>query len=402
MSDTNPNSIDPDMLGEFLDEMQEKSEAATTDLIELEHKPDDQETLNRLFRDVHTAKGNLALLNLDELIPIFQGIEDVLDSMRQNQLSFSTLLSDTLLLSFDASFQAAAKLPTEGASALDLPFLNNVAERLSLISRSSQDEVDPQLKSLIILMDPATEGQLDTPAKPLEQTTDSTHGDADHGDSDNNAFSALASSPASYAPELVKRFDLVLDNDLLFFIGVAQQMEVRSPYWYGRSERMALLALAMNEDAGKPVVPEQLFCAVLLHDLGMAFQPLDLLHKEDTYTQEERLQIQSHVNVGFECLRRMPDWHAAARMILQHQELCDGTGYPLRLKEHQIDEGAKILAIIDTFDARTHERAHVHMPSRPFMRAILEVNRHAGISLDQFWVDHFNIAVKKLEKNTLL
>lgn len=392
MSDTNPHGIDPDMLGEFLDEMQEKSDAATSDLIELEHKPDDQETLNRLFRDVHTAKGNLALLNLDTLIPIFQGIEDILDGMRREQLPFSTLLSDALLLSFDASFQAAIKLPTEGVTALDLPFLNNVAERLSLISRSAADEIEPQLKSLIILMDPATEAQADMPVEPKEQTVDSDH----------NPFSTLASLPASYAPKLVKRFDLVLDNDLLFFIGVAQQMEVRSPYWYGRSERMALLALAMNEDAGKPIVPEQLFCAVLLHDLGMAFQPLDLLHKEGTYTQEERLQIQSHVNVGFECLRRMPDWHAAARMILQHQELCDGTGYPLRLKGHQIDEGAKILAIIDTFDARTHERAHVHMPSRPFMRAILEVNRHAGISLDQFWVDHFNVAVKKLEKNTLL
>jgi HD-GYP domain-containing protein (c-di-GMP phosphodiesterase class II)/HPt (histidine-containing phosphotransfer) domain-containing protein len=386
MTNTNPSTIDPDLLGEFLDEMQEKCDAATQDLIEMEHNPSDQDILNRLFRDVHTAKGNLALLNIDELIPLFQGIEDVLDGLRQGTFPFSTLLSDALLLSFDRAFAAAAKFPVQGPEAVDLPYLNSIGERLRLISHSKKGETESQLKSLIMLIDPSTRLQPDQPDSETSQ------------DSQRLQQQNLMSSSS----ELVERFGLVLNNDLLFFIGVAQQMEVRSPYWYGRSERMGLLALAMNEHAGTLVVPEQLFCAVLLHDLGMAFQPLSLLHKEGAFSEEERYQIQSHVNVGFECLRRMPDWQSAARMILQHQERCDGSGYPLMLKGDQIDDGAKILAIIDTFDARTHERAHVDMPNRPFMRAILEINRHAGIALDQMWVDHFNEVVKNLEKNTLL
>ncbi len=387
MEESTGRNIDPDMLGEFLDEMQEKCEAATQDLIELEHNPDNMDMLNRLFRDVHTAKGSLALLNLDELIPVFQGIEDVLDSLRQNSLPFSSMLSDALLLSFDRAFAAAIKLPTEGSDGLDLPHLDSIGERLTRISRSETKEIDHQLKSLIMLIDPATGTRLGSITEPQEAVDNST--------------TSFANTELE-APTLMKRFDLVLDNDLLFFIGVAKQMEVRSPYWYGRSERMALLALAMNEHAGKPVDPEQLFCAVLLHDLGMAFQPLDLLHKDGAFSEDERYQIQSHVNVGFECLRRMPDWQAAAVMILQHQERCDGSGYPLRLKGNQIEDGAKILAIVDTFDARTHERAHTELPNRPFMRAILEINRHAGLALDQFWVDHFNEALKNLEKNALL
>ena len=103
--------------------------------------------------------------------------------------------------------------------------------------------------------------------------------------------------------------------------------------------RLLSLALTINELGGKPTEPAQLAAAVCLHDLGMAFLPLELLHKEQNLSRDERRQMQAHPRQGFELLRRMPKWAAAAEIILQHQEHADGSGYPKALTEVEIAPG---------------------------------------------------------------
>ena len=174
-----------------------------------------------------------------------------------------------------------------------------------------------------------------------------------------------------------------------------QAAERRSHYWDGRGQRLLSLALTINDLGGKPVEPAQLAAAVCLHDLGMAFLPLELLHKEQHLSRDERRQMQAHPRQGFELLRRMPKWAAAAEIILQHQEHADGSGYPKALKEADIAPGALIVAIADTFDARTHERAHQTLSKRPLMRAILEINGLAGHQFSSHWVEVFNRALQQ-------
>jgi HD-GYP domain-containing protein (c-di-GMP phosphodiesterase class II) len=137
-----------------------------------------------------------------------------------------------------------------------------------------------------------------------------------------------------------------------------QASERRSQYWQGRGLRQLDLALAINQLGGRPEQPEQLAAAICLHDIGMAFLPLEMLHKEAHFNREERRQMHSHPRLAYELLKRMPRWDAAADIALQHQEYADGSGYPKGLQEIETSPGALIINIVDTFDARTHERAH--------------------------------------------
>jgi len=167
-------------------------------------------------------------------------------------------------------------------------------------------------------------------------------------------------------------------------------IDQRSPYWAGRTQRIAELALNMNSAAGAPIDANQLLAAVYMHDFAMAFLPLELLHKPEKYTSAERLRVQAHVKTSATLMQEMGNWAQAANIILQHHEQCNGAGYPNKLTESDICDGAKVLAIADAFDACVNSRAHVDQPQRPLIRAILEINRYAGSQFSQDWVNIFN------------
>ncbi|WP_054773652.1 HD-GYP domain-containing protein [Methylogaea oryzae] len=150
----------------------------------------------------------------------------------------------------------------------------------------------------------------------------------------------------------------------------------------------------MNDQAGCPVDPAQLAVAVFMHDIGMAFLPVEILHKRDPYTEEERWLLHSHPLVGVELLGRMPRWRPASDMVFQHHERSDGSGYPQGLGDEEICDGAKILGIVESFDARTQERAHRTLTKRPFIRAVLEINNCSGQLFSERWVQVFNDTVR--------
>ncbi|EAT10975.1 HD-GYP domain-containing protein, partial [Bermanella marisrubri] len=70
--------------------------------------------------------------------------------------------------------------------------------------------------------------------------------------------------------------------------------------------------------------------------------------------------------------------------------------YPNQLTGDEIHDGAKILSIIDSFEAITQGRNYQTSQQRPIMRAIMEINQYAGTQYCPKWVKHFNRAVKQL------
>ena len=81
---------------------------------------------------------------------------------------------------------------------------------------------------------------------------------------------------------------------------------------------------------------------------------------------------------------------------MQHHERVDGSGYPLGLKEDDICDGAKLLAILDTYDAMTHSRAHNQDSRMSKKQAVIELNRAAKGQFSMKWVRHFNQAMTSL------
>jgi HD-GYP domain-containing protein (c-di-GMP phosphodiesterase class II) len=112
--------------------------------------------------------------------------------------------------------------------------------------------------------------------------------------------------------------------------------------------------------------------------------------------------VQQHALSSHELLLRMQKWDEAAQMVREHHERSDGKGYPNGLKEESICDGAKILSIIDAYDAITHERAHATKVKRPFIRAVLEINSQSGAQFSPKWIEVFNLIVKKLHQLKLV
>ena len=359
------DDLSTDLLEDFRLDAAEQFPRCEQLLIELEHYPDDEPRLRELFRVAHTLKGNLGYVGLNHLMPLPQAMEDVLDALRERRIAFDSLLGDLLLLSLDHLRELIREALGGGATRINPTQMLELSAALHALAMSAPARQAELRRNLLRQLDPSTQLQ-----KPVPQQ-----------------------APA--IQHLLEQHGIDADADLLFFAELMQAAERRSYYWEGRGQRLLSLALTINELGGKPVEPAQLAAAVCLHDLGMAFLPLELLHKEQHLSRDERRQIQAHPRQGFELLRRMPKWAAAAEIILQHQEHADGFGYPKALKETDIAPGALIVAIADTFDARTHERAHQTLSKRPLMRTILEINSLAGHQFSSHWVEVFNRALQQ-------
>ena len=99
--------------------------------------------------------------------------------------------------------------------------------------------------------------------------------------------------------------------------------------------------------------------AGLMHDLGKAKVPNEILNKPDKLTEEEYEKMKKHTIYGFEMARKVENISdETARGILTHHERYNGTGYPLRMKGKKIPLFGRILAIVDTFDAMTANRIY--------------------------------------------
>lgn len=367
------NSIDVDIIDDFFIDFREAHQHCEHVLIQLEQTPSDQYLLNNLLRSVHTIKGNLVYVGMKDLSPILQSVEDMLDACRSHQLHYDANLSDVILLSLGTAKASVQARINESPLPLNTKQFGIVCKAINKIVTAKPNQLNQCIRDAILALDPKTK----LPAVKCKKTTTKN-----------------IAPCQSELIKVLKRHDMEHDKDFTLFQSMVEPLESRSQYWSGRTARMLDVALAMNASNTAMVEPMQLAAAVLMHDIGMAFLPLSVLHKENKLTAGERRVIHSHPRTGYDLLRRMQRWNDAAEMVLQHHERIDGTGYPKGLTSLEICAGAKIIAIVDTFDARTHERAHVTQLKRPFIRAVLEINKCAGAQFSEKWVDIFNNTIR--------
>jgi diguanylate cyclase (GGDEF)-like protein len=132
--------------------------------------------------------------------------------------------------------------------------------------------------------------------------------------------------------------------------------------------------------------------AALLHDIGKLAVPEHILSKPGPLTQEEFQKIRIHPQVGAEIIAGVPFPYPVAPLILSHHERWDGKGYPAGMKGEEIPAGARILAVVDYFDALTSERPYHKAMSDE--GAIGLLRQEAGKALDpnlvQMFVDNMD------------
>jgi HD domain-containing protein len=99
--------------------------------------------------------------------------------------------------------------------------------------------------------------------------------------------------------------------------------------------------------------------AAILHDVGMCLIPEGILNKPGPLSQEERILIKRHPELGAQALRKLcPEADWIAEIVLQEHERVSGQGYPRGLKGEEIHEFAQIIGLADTFEALLHARPY--------------------------------------------
>lgn len=110
---------------------------------------------------------------------------------------------------------------------------------------------------------------------------------------------------------------------------------------------------------------EELTLAGMIHDIGMVKIDTTLLNKPGKLSAEEFEAIQQHTKLGYDIVREQHLPEKIKLGVLMHHERNDGSGYPLGLKGESIPDFAKIIAIVDVYDAMTSSRSY-HNKFSPF------------------------------------
>jgi diguanylate cyclase (GGDEF)-like protein len=127
--------------------------------------------------------------------------------------------------------------------------------------------------------------------------------------------------------------------------------------------------------------------AALLHDIGKLAVPEHILSKPGPLTPDEVKKVRIHPMVGAEIIAQVPFPYPVAPLILCHHERWDGRGYPSGLKGEEIPLGARIIAVIDFYDALTSDRPY--HPAMSHEAAARLVQQEAGRAFDPHVVNKF-------------
>jgi len=171
-------------------------------------------------------------------------------------------------------------------------------------------------------------------------------------------------------------------------LGLLNALDLRDTETQGHSRRVALYARRLAEELVLP--PDEIVeveRGALLHDIGKIGVSDTILLKPGKLTPEEWNEMRRHTMYGFEILRLM-DFLGKARLVVRnHHERFDGKGYPDALSGEEVYIGARIFAVIDTYDAMTSDRPY--RKALPASAAREELTKHRGSQFDPRCVDAF-------------
>ena len=163
-------------------------------------------------------------------------------------------------------------------------------------------------------------------------------------------------------------------------------VETKDPYTAGHQRRVADLAVAIAVEMGLPPDRiEGLQIAGTLHDLGKISVPSEILTMPRMLTNIEFQIIKNHARAGYEILKDIEFPWPIGRMVLEHHERIDGSGYPQGLPGSQLLLESQILMVADVVEAIASHRPY--RPSKGIEFSLEEIAKNRGILYNPETVD---------------
>jgi putative two-component system response regulator len=146
---------------------------------------------------------------------------------------------------------------------------------------------------------------------------------------------------------------------------LALTIEARDPYTLGHCDRLSRYAVAVGEGLGlDPEMVRSLRLGGYLHDLGKIAVPDGILLKPGPLDPIEYERIRAHPGAGSDLVLGLRSMELVRPIMRHHHEKWDGSGYPDGLKGEAIPLGARIISVVDVFDALHTERPYKAALSR--------------------------------------
>lgn len=175
---------------------------------------------------------------------------------------------------------------------------------------------------------------------------------------------------------------------------LAATIDAKDPYTHGHSERVSQMALQLAKRLGFAESEiEYLEYAAILHDIGKIGIEDRILGKKDKLTDAEYEKVKEHPVIGANIMESIEFLKRCSQTVLHHHERFDGRGYPYGIKGEEIPKPARLLAIIDAYDAMNSDRPYRKKLS---VEDILkELEQEAGKQFDPIMVEAFISLLKE-------
>ncbi|MBT2659215.1 HD-GYP domain-containing protein [Bacillus sp. ISL-18] len=189
---------------------------------------------------------------------------------------------------------------------------------------------------------------------------------------------------------LMKNAQKVREDNIELTKALSNALDSRDTYTQHHSENVARYAV----EIAKKMNLSSDFCSAiriggLLHDIGKIGIPEYILNKPDKLTDDEYSILKCHPIIGYEMIKHISTFknNGVLDIILYHHERYDGTGYPTGLKGNKIPLGARIVAVVDAFDAMSSRR--VYRNELDIEHILKEILNNKGTQFDPEIVDIF-------------
>jgi len=191
-----------------------------------------------------------------------------------------------------------------------------------------------------------------------------------------------------YAEDVRRLYQQVQRAIYQSLLGLANALEAKDSYTKGHSERVGAWSRGVATALGLPAAEvDMIGQAGLLHDIGKIGIPEAVLRKPGPLEPEEWVVMRNHPLIGAQIVSPFDFFTAGALMIRHHHERHDGSGYPDGLVGDEIPIGARVIAVVDVYDALTSHRPY--RAALPHATVIARLGEAAGRTLDEDAVSAF-------------